>query len=656
MNKINAIRLFWGIMVITYGLIAAQADDSHKTNFRGLVVGIDEYQHITDSKIYGATNDAMDIAEALSKSGAKEVRLLVNKDATRQAIIKSWHELITHSQPNDLLYFTFAGFGSTEQRLKDKQFLDEVLLLSGYSPTPPGNAERLVDNELEKLLHAAVEAGQQVVFIADASYSGLSTRDIDNRVGPIGVRALPTQTIVNDTLPNLNAPTYWPRSMDGVLSLFATRKNELAPEIIINGQPRGALSWAIASGLRGGADSNHDGQVTFQELTKFVSEAVLIQTDSEQHVAKSRALPLLMLASFVPKIFNLIGNSQTALEYGSAALEWCKSHYSSVCGSASAASIDSSKPNAESPSSTPDVPSSRSMQRVSIPPPTISTASTAATTTPSLPSMPPPASHSSPSAESKATTITPSSVSLPIRVINTPELDKALTRLQRAHQVDNGGAILTWDVDRAEVLSSLGQVVAFVNDTAYRNPPSPTATRGFSRPPPKKDSHAIKAGNLDDASRVQKVIEKWRLLEVLKSRVGNSLLMMKLEPDDQTHVAEESITFKIEGFLYPNFTLFNLCSDGAINFLYPLKNDEFADPLTVPIDKPYQLELSVTAPFGADHLISLATSNPLTELHQLLTKLEGKTITEELLNMISVQMKSNELQIGIHGSYTKPKP
>lgn len=46
------------------------------------------------------------------------------------------------------------------------------------------------------------------------------------------------------------------------------------PEFLIDGQPRGALSWALAEGLRGAADADGDGIITAEELESQVRARV----------------------------------------------------------------------------------------------------------------------------------------------------------------------------------------------------------------------------------------------------------------------------------------------------------------------------------------------------------------------------------------------
>ena len=51
----------------------------------GLVVGVNEYTHITPP-LTGAVNDARDVSDALQELSARDVRLLTDAEATRESI------------------------------------------------------------------------------------------------------------------------------------------------------------------------------------------------------------------------------------------------------------------------------------------------------------------------------------------------------------------------------------------------------------------------------------------------------------------------------------------------------------------------------------------------------------------------------------------
>src|SRR6202007_1255828 len=54
--------------------------------------------------------------------------------------------------------------------------MDEVFLLSGFSPSGPGNTERVIDDEFNGWLSQLNKKGVDVLFVADTCHGGGLTR------------------------------------------------------------------------------------------------------------------------------------------------------------------------------------------------------------------------------------------------------------------------------------------------------------------------------------------------------------------------------------------------------------------------------------------------------------------------------------------------
>lgn len=246
-----------------------------------LVVGIDRYEHITP--LHGAVNDARDIAAALRESGASEVHLLVDGDATRSAVLGTLEALIDKAESGDHLFFTYAGHGGQEKEARpgsEADGLDETFMLAGFDPDGPGAAERIRDDDIAVLLQKARHLS--VIFVADSCHSGTMTRGFDKRSVPPSVRFADYGPIEDDPLPP-PPPVAEPEGDENLLFFAAVREFELAPEIEIDGQQRGALSWSFARGIRGAADSDGDGAVSKGELERFVRVEVKQRLQGRQH-------------------------------------------------------------------------------------------------------------------------------------------------------------------------------------------------------------------------------------------------------------------------------------------------------------------------------------------------------------------------------------
>lgn len=249
-----------------------------------LVVGINQYRYKPALK--GAVNDARDIEAALKAVGVRDIVLLLDDQATREAIDAAWKRQVAKAKPGDTLIFTYAGHGGQEpERVAGSEAdgKDETLVLSGFRETRPGNGQRIVDDELYQWFRVANSLN--IIFVADACYSGTLTRSIDPRAAFLGTRTIGDYgPIKDDELPPPVArPQLDEPQLPNVTFLAASRENETTPEVVIDGQPHGALSWTFAQALRGAADANHDHILTREELRNYVGETVRMYAESRQH-------------------------------------------------------------------------------------------------------------------------------------------------------------------------------------------------------------------------------------------------------------------------------------------------------------------------------------------------------------------------------------
>lgn len=263
-------------------LMAAGAAPADARTF-GLVIGINDYQHL--EKLNGAVDDAGDIYEALKSSGADDVTMLLDKAATREAILKAWNDILRQASDGDTVVLTYAGHGGQERERvagSEQDGLDEVFLLAGFKEDASGNGQRLVDDELNRMFAAASHL--KVVFLADSCHSGTMTRSFDTRAGGAKTRLGTYGEIVDDQLPppdpqNASLDT---EVMENVVFFGAVQDHEVVLEFPIGGKPRGALSWAFARALRGHADQNGDKVVNTLELERYLVEKVRTMSEGRQ--------------------------------------------------------------------------------------------------------------------------------------------------------------------------------------------------------------------------------------------------------------------------------------------------------------------------------------------------------------------------------------
>ncbi len=256
--------------LVLAGLMACAALPAHAEKTYGLVIGIDDYANVPD--LQGAVNDARDIADALNGIGA-EVTMLLDGDATRAAIYAAWEGIAAKIEAGDRLVVSYAGHGSYEPEYvigSEEDGRDENFLLSGFSFQGAGAAERIRDDELAALIAMTPQA--EVVFLADSCHSGTVSRNV---TPVLGYRYVIGGKLSDDPLPPPPPRVSASEGKNDVaLFLAAVDEAEKVPEFLIDGKPRGALSYSFAKGLRGAADEDANGEMTKDELASYVRRSV----------------------------------------------------------------------------------------------------------------------------------------------------------------------------------------------------------------------------------------------------------------------------------------------------------------------------------------------------------------------------------------------
>jgi len=292
MLSLSMRRPFGSLICALLGLLLSMGVVSPAVagEWRALVIGIDAYSNVSPLK--GAVNDARDIAGTLKAAGVEDLTTLYDGAASRRAVLDAWQQLIARSAPDDVLVLSYAGHGAQEREWvsgSEEDGMDEVFLLAEFDISAPGNGERLRDDDVEAMLRAAGE--RSVLVLADSCHSGTMTRSIDPRISRLGTRLVGLPPFENDVLRSQPLPPVFadarPEAEDleelpNVIYVGATVDGQVIPELLIGGQPRGALSWAFARGVEGRADLDRDGGISMEELSRFLQETVRVATEGRQ--------------------------------------------------------------------------------------------------------------------------------------------------------------------------------------------------------------------------------------------------------------------------------------------------------------------------------------------------------------------------------------
>lgn len=271
-------------------------------NIYALLVGIDNYNPNSEppiSPLKGCVNDikAVEIylRERIAKhSGWKLIEptdkpwILLNQDATRQAIIAGFQQHLCNADSGDIVLFYYSGHGAQEKAPEEfwelePDHLDETLVC--YDSRTDGCRD-LADKELAYLISKVAQKNPQVLVILDCCHSGSGTRDLSAEIGvrrsPVDERDRPLssfifaddQTALKELL---TSPSNLEKKTTGVvlpqgkhIMFSACRDYELAKEYKVeDDQHRGAFSYFLMQTLH-----RTNGNITYRDLARNINALV----------------------------------------------------------------------------------------------------------------------------------------------------------------------------------------------------------------------------------------------------------------------------------------------------------------------------------------------------------------------------------------------
>ncbi|MHA6299757.1 caspase family protein [Devosia sp. CAU 1758] len=249
---------------------------------KALVVGIDDYAH--KQALRGSVNDARDLITVLSTTPDAEITALTNGEATRAAFEQAWADVMTGAVAGDTILLSFSGHGI---RVPQRQGapatpdgFEKGFLLHGYHEQSASD-EILRDEHLYDLFESADRKGVEVVFVADACHAGAAVRGTDPRAPelPFKFQRFEIEPVVATAPPS--APLAARPPIQGLTVFSATVEQMAVHEVLVDGQYRGALTYAIARGLEGAAQ-DETGAVTAASLRRYVAPLVRLLSQNRQ--------------------------------------------------------------------------------------------------------------------------------------------------------------------------------------------------------------------------------------------------------------------------------------------------------------------------------------------------------------------------------------
>ncbi|MEO6253077.1 MAG: tetratricopeptide repeat protein [Ferruginibacter sp.] len=244
--------------------LAIKKDSAAKAgNTYAIIIGISQYEVVP--ALQYADKDAQAFEDFLMSEGGGKVpkahiETFLNERAIKNNVADAIAIVNSKAQPGDRVYFFFAGHGDME----DIKQVENGLLLLYKSPN--GNYFGMKDDVLEiydlkKYLSPLALRGVEMIFIVDACHSGNLGGGIEG---------------VQQTAAALAAS--WGKEY----KILSCQPNQLSLESKEYGGGRGLFSLQLEEGMKGLADKNNDGKVSFSELQRYITDQVASLSEERQ--------------------------------------------------------------------------------------------------------------------------------------------------------------------------------------------------------------------------------------------------------------------------------------------------------------------------------------------------------------------------------------
>ena len=231
---------------------------------RALVIGLGQQEDKNWGKING-DKDVAYVQKMLKNAGYKEVRTLINKQATKARIVTAFNSLTNRCRVGDVVYIHFSGHGQQVTDVNGDEWpdsLDEAWIpydaYLEYGEKDRGE-KHLIDDEINVLLTGIKnKIGNQgkMLVVVDACHSGDSSRgdDDDDAV----IRGVWNEFVIpcDKKLKSVKAKERW-------LTLSACKDFQLNQEI--KNPQVGKLTYALYK-------SAQKRKVTFKDIEIFMDQ------------------------------------------------------------------------------------------------------------------------------------------------------------------------------------------------------------------------------------------------------------------------------------------------------------------------------------------------------------------------------------------------
>jgi hypothetical protein len=270
--KIFRIALFYAMILIPLPASAA---------VHALLIGFNDYPGMP---LKGAIADVQDLSGVLKRRGVEDIVTLTDGKTTVADFKQAWTQMTARAKPGDLILIGFSGHGirlrETRNPRRTPDGYDKGFLFPSFNEDDHPD-ELLRDEDLYDLFKVASANGLHILFIVDACHAGTGLRQIPQQLRPFKFRVYSERPNAPAAEQPVDVPPRPP--IANVAAITAQLAQKTITEIIVDGQNRGALSYAVARGLEGSvADPDRTGSITLDNLWHFVRDDVRTRSDNQQ--------------------------------------------------------------------------------------------------------------------------------------------------------------------------------------------------------------------------------------------------------------------------------------------------------------------------------------------------------------------------------------
>lgn len=116
------------------------------------------------------------------------------------------------------------------------------------------------------------------------------------------------------------------------------------------------------------------------------------------------------------------------------------------------------------------------------------------------------------------------------------------------------------------------------------------------------------------------------------------------------HPARTTLKLTADRLRHPFFVLFSLAGDGTVQFLYPGQDE----PPRIDPTRPFIIDdITVKAPFGADHVVAVAMDRPTTALVRALNAVHERADPLAAIAALEQALPGGAWQVGLLGIFTR---